>query len=214
MCNAYRSAIQYLISNAIHVVDRFHVVQVFLKAVDYARHVIYETMKSDIAQIADPIRRDNEYRQLMDMKIDTFMFRKNPENMNDYRLFKYKEICEAYPEFAKPAWGRDNFMKIHDCDTLADAEAAYRNWKMLAPVHLDAYKKIKSFISHTMKNWRKEIFNYFVIDGKRKTNATTERLNGAIKICRTWGGATYIRFCGPKCFLAPRLLKSRFMNAY
>ena len=42
----------------------------------------------------------------------------------------------------------------------------------------DAYAQLRKFAKTTIANWKKLIFNYFLVDG-RKTNAVTERLNSA-----------------------------------
>ncbi len=51
---------------------------------------------------------------------------------------------------------------------------------------MDEYAEMRRIANRTFKTWENEIFNYFDVEG-RKTNATTERLNGAIKSMQNMG---------------------------
>ncbi|MDL2216072.1 ISL3 family transposase [Ruminococcaceae bacterium OttesenSCG-928-N02] len=188
MDRGYISAIREVLPHAIHVIDKFHVIQAFLKTVDAARSIIYETIKKRIQGIEHQVERNTKYRELMALEIDAWTFRMNPQNMKCLRYEYYIKTIESHPEFAELAELRRGFMEeFYGCNSIEDARASYDKWCSLVPKDALAYAEMRKFIRVTMKNHDKEIFNFFLIDGKRRTNAVTERLNGAIKAMQLMG---------------------------
>lgn len=114
------------------------------------------------------------------------MFKMNPENMADWRLNKLVEICDTYPNLKYLVALRDMFFKIYQCKDKDSAWSAYCEWKHFVPKIGDDFADMRRLALRTFKTWGKEIFNYFDVEG-RKTNATTERLNGAIKSMQNMG---------------------------
>jgi len=205
MCNTYRLAIQTVLPNAIHVVDKFHVVQMFMNAVDVARAIIFEDIKTRVEMISSNPVRERERAKFIDLGIDAYMFRMSPENMSDWRLERYNQIIATYPEFAQLAVLRKAFFSIYDADNVRSAESAYEIWKRSIP-NTPAYVNMRHLATRTFKNWGKEIFNYFMVTG-RKTNATTERLNGAIKSMQNMGRGYSFRVLRAKMLFGSEVAK-------
>lgn len=179
MCAGYRTAIHETLPNALHIVDKFHVVQMFMKSVDEARKGTLERLYAQYD--LDKGKR----QQLADLSVDAYMFRMDPDKMSDWRFARYVEILDTYPAFSHLAALRKAFFEIYQCTDVASAKKAYSHWKM-GIIKLPAFDAMNKFATTTFRNWGPEIFNYFRVDG-RKTNATTERLNGAIKSMQNMG---------------------------
>ena len=186
MCAGYKSAIEEMLPQAIHVVDKFHVVKLFLESVESARKIICDNIRKDIEGITNPDIRQKKWDRFVELNIDSYMFKMNPENMADWRLNKLVEICDTYPDLKYLVALRDMFFKIYQCKDKNSAWSAYCEWKHFVPKIGDDFADMRRLALRTFKTWGKEIFNYFDVEG-RKTNATTERLNGAIKSMQNMG---------------------------
>ena len=186
MCAGYKSAIEAVLPQAIHVVDKFHVVKLFLESVESARKMICDDIRKKIEAIPNKDKRQAEWDRFTELNIDSYMFKMNPENMADWRLNKLVEICDAYHEFRVLATLRDLFFQIYKAENRETAHQAYWKWKGRIPRRMDEYAEMRRIANRTFKTWENEIFNYFDVEG-RKTNATTERLNGAIKSMQNMG---------------------------
>ena len=186
MCAGYKSAIEEMLPQAIHVVDKFHVVKLFLESVESARKIICDNIRKDIEGITNPDIRQKKWDRFVELNIDSYMFKMNPENMADWRLNKLVEICDTYPDLKYLVALRDMFFKIYQCKDKDSAWSAYCEWKHFVPKIGDDFADMRRLALRTFKTWGKEIFNYFDVEG-RKTNATTERLNGAIKSMQNMG---------------------------
>lgn len=204
MCSGYRSAIHETLPNALHIVDKFHVVQMFMNTVDDARKSICAAMNAKIENLPF-LRQEEERRKLIDMGIDAYMFRMNPENMADWRYNRLVEIIDNYPEFAELAAIRKAFFAIYESSDETSARKAYSHWKRGIP-STPAYDSMRKFAKTTFRNWGTEIFNYFKVDGK-KTNATTERLNGAIKSMQNMGRGYSFRVLRAKMLFGSQTAK-------
>ncbi len=99
MCAGYKSAIEAVLPQAIHVVDKFHVVKLFLESVESARKMICDDIRKENRGDSNKDKRQAEWDRFTELNIDSYMFKMNPENMADWRLNKLVEICDAYHEF-------------------------------------------------------------------------------------------------------------------
>lgn len=185
MNQGYRGAIQALLPNAVHIVDKFHVIKMFINTVEEARKGILEHIKKQVANISDPEEKDREERLLAELNVDSFMFKMNPKNMSDWRFERLTRICETYPAFAELAAVRQGFLRVYECSTRKDAFYTFCMWCSTIP-GASYYSEMSKFARKTVMNWKEEIFAYFTVNG-RKTNAVTERLNGAIKSMQNMG---------------------------
>lgn len=206
MCSGYRSAISEVLPNAIHVVDKFHVIQMFISAVDEARRSICSEIKERIEQMPDSFEKSAALDEFSALNVDAYMFRMNPENMPDWRLDLHNRICMTYPELHKLAVLRKEFFKIYEAETKEQAISAFASWRNLIPRSSPAYAAMRKLAKTTFKNWGTEIFNYFKVNG-RKTNATTERLNGAIKSMQNTGRGYSFRVLRAKILFGVKTTK-------
>ena len=185
MNQGYRGAIQTLFPQAVHVVDKFHVIKLFINAVEDARKKILEYIRAGIHETSNRAEKERQERILAELNVDAFMFKMNPENMSDWRFERLTRICETYPLFAELAALRRGFYRVYECDSKKEAVETFCNWRKTIPKS-PIYTEMTKFASRTVPTWLNEVFAYFDVEG-RKTNAVTERLNGAIKSMQNMG---------------------------
>ncbi|MCE2706865.1 MAG: ISL3 family transposase [Proteobacteria bacterium] len=161
MWRPYYDVISTTLPQATIVIDKLHVVRMASDAMEKVRKNIRATLsQKERIQLKNDrfilLKRNHQLTQIEKISINSWFAR-------------HKILGEAYEL-------KEGFYNIWKCQTKKDAEHAYTEWKNKIPIELIEYF---APIVSTIANWHKPIFNYFT---SRYTNATTEALNGLIKI--------------------------------
>lgn len=197
MANGYKSAIQECLPNAKIVVDKFHVFQLLNRKMSKPKSAIMAEIKKQIEN-APTLEESNRLRGVYNLIVkNRFLFRfgakeltKKPE-----RMIILANACQTFPELNHLRLIKEGVEKIYNCNTRAEAEAAYEEWVKLIPprsqklipewertygVRASVFSTDIASFGRVMKMWHKEIFAYFD-PGCRVTNAVAEGTNNLIR---------------------------------
>ena len=181
MCTAYRTAIQEVLPHARIIVDRFHVMQYVISAADTARSALYDIKTAEFNAMADGPAKEalKEKRGLM--KMSTYHFKTNFENLSRQRKQQLKLICETYPEFSTLLKLKEDFRSFYEnSENVEAAEKAYQKWVISIPTDT-IYDGFRAVVK-TIERWHPWIFNYFIDPkGHRFSNGPVEKQNEIIK---------------------------------
>ncbi len=161
MWNPYRRAVHSALSDAIIVIDKFHVVKMANEALEKIRKTNRENITT------------KERRQL---KKDRYVLLTRKSELNHFDdQIKLQLWTQNFPLLGKGYELKEKFFDIYEAKTKDEAYRLYQSLLTEIPQELKPYFEplIKS-----MTNWEEEIFNYFTIP---ITNAYTESLNRLIK---------------------------------
>jgi len=159
MWAGYRNAIYELIPNAVVVVDKFHVVQYAVRALDSIRVQVKKKLPKQQQRL---------------ITYDRWVLLKNKEDLSEEQIHKRDVWFEMFPELETAYWLKEMIRDIYKCPTIKEANQLFYTWECAIP---DDFKEFKD-IQKTFKRFRKEIFNYF---NHPYTNAYTESVNNIIK---------------------------------
>ncbi len=157
----YKSINELYFRRAVIVVDKFHVIRYANLAVEMVRKSIQKNL-------------DNEGRISLKHKIKLLAAR--PANLDQEGRWHLKRLLSEHPALDLAITCKEWFYDIYECQTRAEAEAAYKAWVELLPPEMERFfLPILRFMKE--KRWRPLIFNYF---DHPYTNAYVETLNGLI----------------------------------
>ena len=161
----YRDVVYELFPNLPVVVDKFHVVKKANESVERTRIRLGKTQ--------DPKVRRGWMRSKA-------LIRMRYRKLNDKQRFNLDMWLDNEPEMAQAYWLKERLFNIYD-KPKAEAIADYDSYASDVPASLKA-----DFheLTRAMKNWRKEILNFFDYP---ITNAYTESLNGVTKVMNRMG---------------------------
>ena len=163
MWEGYRQAIYEVFGDKVKVVvDRFHVIQELILQMQKCRNNVYEHLPEGA---------------LKAHKNNLSLLKTNLEDLDDELKRQLNRLFEAVPDVKMCYTLKESFRSIYRCQTRAQAEEAYENWKNAIPKDKD-FNPYRQFVK-TVDKWKNEIFNFF--DCERVTNSTTEAMNSIIK---------------------------------
>lgn len=174
MWKPYKNAVNYCLPYASIVVDRFHVIKELNEALDTIRKRI--------------IGRDSIVLKSINKRNIKYLLCSAIENIDQEKQKQLDYILRAYPDLQIAYSIKEAFRFIYECPDRASAEEQFKDWEDLVVQNQNEYPEFLNILK-TVKNWHKEIFNYF---DYRYTNGITEALNGTIKsIERAGRGYTF-----------------------
>lgn len=196
MSNGYRAYVQECLPNAKIIVDKYHVYQDLYQKVAKSRTKILEEIGARIGAIEDPEekKRLGAIRDLANKYSYLFKFKVEKLNEKSFRVAAMADLCSTFPEFNHLRLIKEGFELIYDCIKRSDAENTYNEWAMLIPpsgskqiaeweaeygIKADLFADFRAFRT-AMRNWHKEVFNYFDISCEY-TNAAAEGTNKLIQ---------------------------------
>jgi transposase len=162
MWPAYRDLAKKYFPNAIIVIDKFHVIKMGNEAVDKVRRALRKSL-------SDRMRRSLQH--------DKRIMAKREKDLKMDERIKLDTWILNFPDLGEIYRLKESFYAIYDCQTRAEAEAAFEAWKASVPTSGDVAAAFKPILT-SFRNWGQYIFNYF---DKRVTNAATEALNGLVR---------------------------------
>ena len=161
MWRPYYDVISATIPRAKIIIDKFHVVRMASDAMERVRK---------------DIRHGLTNKEQLQLKNGRFLLLKRNYQLNPMEQLALESWRKQYPLLGQAYNLKESFYNIWNHTTKKDAELAYADWYKSIPIELvDYFIPMVNSIDH----WHKPIFNYF---SNRFTNATTEALNGLIKI--------------------------------
>ena len=194
MWRPYFDVISATIPHAKIVIDKFHVVRMASDAMEKIRRNMRNTLT---------------HKQQLQLKNDRYILLKRNFQLTPMEQFTLECWTGQFPLLGQAYQMKEGFYNIWSNRTKAEAELAYDTWFKQIPLELIDY-----FIPivNTVDNWHEPIFNYFT---SRYTNATTEALNGLIKIMNRNGRGYSFEVLRAKILLAygsHKIEKSRKFN--
>lgn len=177
MWDPYRKAIRVAMPQAVHIVDKWHVVRAVHDAMETARK-----RYGSKAETTDAARKD--------LKGSRKIFTRRPSQLSVADQFRLDGWLKNTPELQGAYEIKEAFMKIWDLWGVEKADKALTAWEASIPPHLRSL--FSTLITHIQwqtrrgEGWRGEILSYFSTP-KRYTNAKTEARNRVIKMVNRLG---------------------------
>ncbi len=164
MWRPYLKVITQLLSEAVHVLDRFHVMQLFSEALDEIR-----------AEEAKRLVRDG-YEPVL--KQSRWCFLKRPENLTDKQTVRLSEILKYNLRTVRAYLLREEFQRLWEYSSARWARKFLDEWTGRAMrSRLDPMKKI----ARSIRKHRALILNWFRARGQVSAGAV-EGLNNKVKL--------------------------------
>ena len=162
MYSGYKYACRELIPKALVVVDKFHVIQYVIRALEEVRKEVKRNLPKDRQRI---------------LAYDRWTLLKNKEVLQPKEIAKRDMWFEEFPELAIAYYLKENIRDMYNCETKYDAyQKFYYDFESRIP-DTPTFQPFRDVLK-TFNNNKDEIFNYF---DRRETNAFTESINNIIK---------------------------------
>lgn len=165
MWGPYRDVAGEIFPNLPVVIDKFHVVKKANESVEKTRIRLGKTQEAKVR------------RGWMRSKA---LIRMRHRDLNEKQRFNLDMWLDNEPEMAEAYRLKERLFEIYD----KPKAAAIEDYDSFASAVPDSLKKDFHELTRAMKNWRKEIMNYFDYP---ITNAYTESLNGVAKVISRMG---------------------------
>ena len=160
MWSGYRHACREILPNATVVVDKFHVIQYAIKALDTVRKQVKADLPKDRKRI---------------LTNDRWVLLKNKEDLTEKETTLRDIWLEEFPQLGVAYWLKEIIRDIYiESKDRYEAFQRFYEWECRIPDDMKPFKDLQK----TYNNNKKEIFNYFL---QPYTNAYTESVNNIIK---------------------------------
>ncbi|MCI0355595.1 MAG: ISL3 family transposase [Acidobacteria bacterium] len=164
MCQAYLTVIAARAPRAVHVLDRFHIMQNFGKALDEIRAAEARQLKAD------------GYEPLL--KHSRWCLLKRPENLTQKQAVKLEELLRYNLRSVRAYLLRDDFQQFWECRQPAAAGQFLDEWcTRTLRTRLDPLKKV----ARTLRGHRELLLNWFRARGTISAGVV-EGLNSRAKL--------------------------------
>jgi transposase len=164
MCKAYLNVIAEKLGHAVHVLDRFHVMQQFGKALDEIRA---EESKRLVSDGYEPV-----------LKKSRWCFLKRPENLTDKQTVKLSELLRYNLRTVRAYLLREEFQRLWEYKSAWWAGKFLDEWTgRVMRSKLEPMKKI----ARSIRTHRPLILNWFRARGQISSGAV-EGLNNKVKL--------------------------------
>lgn len=162
MYAGYKNACKEVIPQALVVIDKFHVIQYAIRALEEVRKEVKRSLPKERQRI---------------LTYDRWTLLKNKESLQPKEIAKRDMWFEEFPELGIAYWLKENLRDVYNCETKYDAfQKYYYDFQSQIPDTL-TFQPFRDILK-TFENNKQEIFNYF---DRRETNAYTESINNIIK---------------------------------
>ena len=164
MWKAYLTVIARRLPQAIHVLDKFHIVAHLHKAVD-------EVRREESTRLAkegyEPILKKSKY-----------CFLKRPENLTPNQELKLGELLQYNLKSVRAYLLKESFRALWDYESIRWARWYWKKWS--ARAMRSKLEPVKKFVG-TMRNHEELIFNYWAA-GKEFNSGVVEGLNRKVNV--------------------------------
>ena len=182
MSPLFKSVAKTYFPNAEIIADKFHVI----RNVDTA----FENVRKN-----EQNKFSKNYRRIF--KRSKSLLRKSHHKLKDYEVNEVARMLETAPRLAKAYYLKEEFHKIFNLSTRAEAMRALNDWMIKMEFeNLDEFKKLDT----SFREWRHEILNIFEYN---LTNAYTEGSNNKTKVLKriAYGMRNFERFRKRRLYL-------------
>lgn len=164
MWRPYLKVIGQKLENAVHILDRFHVMQKFGKAIDDIR-----------AEEAKQLKRDG-YEQVL--KNSRWSLLKRKENLTENQAVKLSELLKYNLRAVRAYLLREEFQQFWDYTSASWAEKFVKSWTTkVMRSRLEPMKKV----AQTLRNHQPLVLNWFKARGAI-SSGVVEGLNNKVKV--------------------------------
>lgn len=164
MWRPYIDVIAEKANAAVHILDRFHIMQKFNKAIDEVRAGEARRLKEDGYE---PV-----------LKHSRWCFLKRPENLTDRQTVKLKELLRYNLKSVRAYLLREEFQRFWKYRSVAWARRFFKEWSSRAMrSKIEPIKKVV----RTLRNHEELIFNWFEAKGAISAGIV-EGLNNKVKL--------------------------------
>ena len=164
MWRPYLKVIREKLGQAVHVLDRFHVMQQFGKALDEIRA---EESKELVRDGYEPVLKKSRWCLL-----------KRPENLTDHQTVKLKELLKYNLRTMRAYLQREDFQRFWEYTSASSAGKFLDEWsRRVMRSRLEPMKKV----ARTLRNHRPLILNWFHARGEISSGAV-QGLNNKVKL--------------------------------
>jgi len=164
MWSAYLNVVERCAENAVHVLDRFHVMRLLNKAIDEVRRGEAKQLELDGYE---PILKHSRWCLL-----------KRPENRTRKQTLKLKELMQYNLQSVKAHLQREDFQRFWDYKSGAWAGKFLDEWcRRVQRTKLEPMKKV----ARTLLEHRELLLNWFKAEGKL-SSGTVEGFNNKAKL--------------------------------
>lgn len=164
MWRPYLKVISQCLTNSVHILDRFHIMQKFSKAIDEIRADEQRQLKRDGYE---PVLKHSRWCLL-----------KRPKNLTNKQRVKLSELLKYNLRSVRAYIYREDFQQIWDYVTCTGAGIFLDEWiSSVLRSKLDPLKKV----AQTLRNHRELILNWFQAKGEISSGAV-EGLNNKVKL--------------------------------
>ncbi len=185
----YRWAVRTIFPDVPIIIDKFHVVRMATDAMERVRKTVRASLKA---------------RERRALRYDRKFLLKRNKDLDARQQLMVSMWTKNYPLLGEAYRLKEAFYHIYDVAANdAHARLMYRAWESQITPQLKPFFKI---MLRAMRNWDKEIFEYF---NHRFTNAFTEATNGLIKMTNRNGRGYSFKVLRAKMLYNPYLFVTR-----
>lgn len=191
MWQPYRDVVGELFPHLPVVIDKFHVVKIANACAEKARKRLGQAQGQKVN---------------LAWKRSKALIRMRYRDLNDKQRFNLDMWLDNEPEMAQAYWLKERLFSIYD-KSKDEAIQDYDSFAAAVPASL---KADFNDLTRAMRNWRKEILNYFDYP---ITNAYTESLNGVAKVISRMGRGYSFEVIRAKVLFSDRKPSARQVRA-
>lgn len=165
MWQPYRDAVYQALPQAEIIIDKFHVLKIVNEAFEKYRKSL----------------KDKLGKRNVKLKKERYLLLSRPHKLNMKGIIYRDAWFSEFPELKVAYDLKEQFFNIYEATTAKEAVRKYTDWLVAIPDDLTIYNDT----AKTVKNWGREIFNYFSYG--RLTNAFVEGINNTIRAIEKQG---------------------------
>jgi len=169
MWPGYKSAMQIVFPGIPIVIDKFHVVKKANEGMEHLRRSLAKKKEKGVG--TDWMRR-------------SVLLRMRKKNLDEKGRFNLQMWLDNEPDVGVAYNLKESFFDIYDAPNKEAAALLLDEWRKSVPDSMKVGEKSFKPLLTAVKNWRKEILNYFDYP---ITNGYTEALNGVAKVANRQG---------------------------
>jgi len=164
MWAAYLKVVKKKLPNALHILDRFHVMKLLNNAIDKTRRLEFRALQE--------AGKENILTK------SRWVFLKSPANLTDTQSIKLADLVDQNLKTYKVYLMRELFQKLWTLTVVRYAETFIQGWCIIASrSKIDPLKKV----AKTLTKHLPYLLNWFKTDGKI-SNGSVEGFNNKIKL--------------------------------
>ena len=175
MWKAYLKVVKKKLPNAIHILDRFHIMKKFNEAIDQMRRIEFKSLKEQ-----------NQEKILINSR---WALLKKVENLTEKQSLKLKDLVKSNLKTYKAYLIRESFQRFWNLPTRKTAQIFMTIWiQMVNRTKIEPMKKV----AKTLSNHQELILNWFDVS-PRISNGTVEGFNNKVKLVmrRAYGFSSF-----------------------